>query len=109
MSSNTNHIESETDITLNKILKAKPKLKNSIEQQDSESLNTMDYYKEDSSINKNDSNDSDSSIEQRSENEKKSSKVHKKKHKDKKEKESSKQRNKKEKKYYINIFIRFLG
>ena len=49
MSSNTNHIESETDITLNKILKAKPKLKNSIEQQDSESLNTMDYYKEDSS------------------------------------------------------------
>lgn len=50
MSSNTNgHMESETDINLNKILKAKPKLKNSIEKQDSESLNTMDYYREDSS------------------------------------------------------------
>lgn len=50
MSSNTNaHIEWETDITLNKIIKAKPILKNSIEKQDSESLNTMDYYKEDSS------------------------------------------------------------
>ena len=31
------------------MLKAKPKLKKSIEQQDSESLNTMDYYKEDGS------------------------------------------------------------
>ena len=30
------------------MIKAKPKIKKSIEQQDSESLNTMDYYKEES-------------------------------------------------------------
>ena len=34
---------------INAMIKMKPKLKNSIEQMETESLNTMDYYKEDSS------------------------------------------------------------
>ena len=39
---------------INAMIKMKPKLKNSIEQMETESLNTMDYYKDDSS-NKNSS------------------------------------------------------
>lgn len=43
----------ESDLTSNelisKMIKAKPKSKKSLEHQDSESLNTMEYYKEDSS------------------------------------------------------------
>ena len=34
---------------INAMLKTNPKLKKSIEQMDSDSLNTMDYYQEDSS------------------------------------------------------------
>ena len=48
MSSNANKELTSNDLIL-QMLKAKPKLKKSIEQQDSESLNTMDYYKEDGS------------------------------------------------------------
>ena len=43
----------DSDLTSNelisKMIKAKPKSKKSLEHQDSESLNTMEYYKEDSS------------------------------------------------------------
>ena len=39
----------KTNDFITKIIKAKPKKKTSIDQQDSESLNTMDYYNEDSS------------------------------------------------------------
>ena len=48
MSSNRTKEQNSNDLIL-QMLKAKPKLKKSIEQQDSESLNTMDYYKEEGS------------------------------------------------------------
>ena len=48
MSTNRSKEQNSNDLIV-KMLKAKPKLKKSIDQQDSESLNTMDYYKEDSS------------------------------------------------------------
>ena len=41
--------EYTTNDLISKMVKAKPKMKKSIEQQDTESLNTMDYYKDDSS------------------------------------------------------------
>ena len=47
MSQHPNNTNNEN--LIKEMIKAKPKIKKSIEQQDSESLNTMDYYKEDSS------------------------------------------------------------
>ena len=47
MSQHPNNTNNEN--LIKEMIKAKPKKKKSIEQQDSESLNTMDYYKEDSS------------------------------------------------------------
>lgn len=48
MSSTTSNEYTPNDL-ITKMVKAKPKLKKSIEQFDTDSLNTMDYYKEDSS------------------------------------------------------------
>ena len=48
MSTNRTKEQNSNDLIL-QMLKAKPKLKKSIDQQDSESLNTMDYYKEEGS------------------------------------------------------------
>ena len=48
MSSTTSNEYTSNDL-ITKMVKAKPKLKKSIEQFDTDSLNTMDYYKEDSS------------------------------------------------------------
>ena len=48
MTTNRTKEQNSNDLIL-QMLKAKPKLKKSIEQQDSESLNTMDYYKEEGS------------------------------------------------------------
>ena len=48
MSTPANKTYTSNDLIL-QMLKVKPKMKKTIEQIDSESLNTMDYYKEDSS------------------------------------------------------------
>ena len=47
--SNSKNAEYSSTNLISQMLKAKPKMKKNIEQLDNESLNTMDYYKEDSS------------------------------------------------------------